>query len=95
MLYLHGFRQLKLDIPIQLLADSQSGIRLAENPILHQRSKHIDVHYHYTQEPLLAESFTLDYVPTSADIADIVTKGLTRETHEKLAHRLMLIEREC
>jgi hypothetical protein len=86
--YMHGFQQLKLTIPIHIRCDNQSGIKLAENPILHQRSKHIDVHYHYTREQLLAGNFTLDYVPSSENMADIMTKGLTRELHEKFTQQL-------
>ena len=30
-----------------ILCDNQSGIRLLENPIFHDHSKHIDIRYHY------------------------------------------------
>ena len=32
---------------IMILCDNQSGIRLSENPIFHDRSKHIDIRYHF------------------------------------------------
>jgi hypothetical protein len=37
--YEQGFKQFKLSIPISLNCDNQSGIKLAENPVLHQRYK--------------------------------------------------------
>ena len=30
-----------------ILCDNQSGIRLSENPVFHDRSKHIDIRYHF------------------------------------------------
>jgi hypothetical protein len=63
-----GFQQSKLDIPIHIVCDKQSGIKLAENPVLHQRSKHIDVHYHFTREKLLSISFTLSYIQSDENI---------------------------
>jgi len=88
--YMHGFQQLKLTIPIHLKCDNTSGIKLAENPILHQRSKHIDVHYHFSREHLLAKHFTLTYVSSKENIADIMTKGLDRELHQKFTQQLLL-----
>ena len=88
--YQHAFEKLRLDpIPIRLLADNQSGIKLAQNLVLHQRSKHIDVHYHFAREHLLARHFSLDFVPTGDNIADIMTKGLTKESHKKFVRILL------
>ena len=81
--YRHSFKQLKFDIPIHLLCDNQSGIKLAQNQVLQQRSKHIDLHYHFTREHLISRSFTLNYVQSSEYVADIMTKGLVKDLHEK------------
>jgi hypothetical protein len=32
---------------VTLYCDNQSAIRLAENPIFHTRTKHVEVHYHF------------------------------------------------
>ena len=92
--YKHAFKQLKLTIPIHLKYDNQSGIKLSKNQVLHQCSKHIDVHYHYTREQLLAGHFTLDYVPSADNLADIMTKGLKRELHEKFTQQPHLVNTE-
>jgi len=36
-----------LNIPIKIYVDNVSAINLAENPIFHQRNKHIDIRYHF------------------------------------------------
>lgn len=65
-------------------ADNTGAIELARNPRIHDRSKHIDVHYHYTREQLELGCFKLLYVPTENNLADILTKGLPKPTHEKM-----------
>ena len=35
---------------IVILCDNQSGIRLFENPMFHDRSKHIDIRYHFIRD---------------------------------------------
>jgi hypothetical protein len=39
-------------LPIPLLCDNQSAIRLAKNPEFHQRTKHIQIKYHFIREQL-------------------------------------------
>ena len=45
--YEHILNQIGHSTDINLYCDNQSGINIAENPVHHQRTKHIDVHYHY------------------------------------------------
>ena len=33
--------------PVSLYCDNQGAIALAKNPVQHQRSKHIDIRYHF------------------------------------------------
>jgi hypothetical protein len=86
--YKHSFEQFKIKIPIRLLCDNQSAIQLAQNPVLHQRSKHIDIHYHFIREQLQCNEMTLEYISTNENIADIMTKGLTHELHRKFTQQL-------
>lgn len=67
---------------VSLLCDNQGSIALAHNPAQHKRSKHIDVHYHYTREKLEECFFSLSYVATGDNIADIFTKSLDRVKHQ-------------
>ena len=36
--------------PLALMVDNQSVIALAKNPVLHDRSKHIDVKFHFLKD---------------------------------------------
>ena len=40
--------------PVTLFCDNMSSIQLANNPVFHARTKHIEVHYHYIREKVLA-----------------------------------------
>ncbi|XP_057986538.1 secreted RxLR effector protein 161-like [Hevea brasiliensis] len=42
-----------VEYAIPLCCDNQSAIRLAENPIFHARTKHVEVHYHFLREKVL------------------------------------------
>lgn len=61
---------------IILRGDNQSAIALANNPVLHQRTKHIDIQHHYIREEVDAKRIKLSYVPTAKMVADSLTKPL-------------------
>lgn len=62
---------------IALRGDNQSSIALANNPVLHQRSKHIDIQHHYIRDEVDAKRIELSYIPTEEMIADGLTKPLS------------------
>jgi hypothetical protein len=51
--------------------DNQSYIKLSENHVFHDRSKHIEIRYHFIRDYVQKGSVKLQYVPTSEQIADI------------------------
>jgi hypothetical protein len=66
-----------------LLIDNQSAIALAKNAVFHSRTKHIAIHYHFIREKVDAGEIELEYVSTNTQIADVLTKPLGREKHER------------
>ena len=60
----------------QLYTDSQSAMDLAKNPIHHQRSKHIDIQYHFVREAYLNRLSNLTYISTKDQLADPLTKAV-------------------
>ena len=67
--------------PMLIYEDNQGAIALTNNPSFHERSKHIDVRYHYIRELVQANAICLDYCQTDQMIADALTKPLR---HDKL-----------
>ena len=57
--------------------DNQGAIKLAYNPVFHQRSKHIDIRYHFIRDEI-QNGIDLVYVPSEKNVADIFTKPLSK-----------------
>ncbi|XP_072154388.1 uncharacterized protein [Bemisia tabaci] len=62
--------------PITLNCDNQSTLALAENPVHHRRTKHIDVRHHYIREQVENKQIILNYVPDEQMVADVLTKPI-------------------
>jgi hypothetical protein len=67
-----------------LLCDNNGARILANDPLHHARSKHIDVQHHYVRERVESLDVIVKYVPSADNIADIFTKGLPRPAFERL-----------
>ena len=92
--YLNTFKQLGYTIPRTMIAGNTSSINVAENPINNPPTQHIDVAYHFTREHLMRKSFTLSYVLSNDNTADLMTKGLNSVAHHGHTQRLGLSEWE-
>jgi len=77
---------------INLKIDSQSAIQLSKNPIFHDRSKHIDVRYHFIRECIEENRVIVESTGTKDQLADILTKALGREQFCELRSRLGVID---
>lgn len=60
-------------------ADSKSAIALAENPMHHGRTKHIEIRYHFIRETVTEGLIKLAFMPTKEEAADGMTKPLAGE----------------
>jgi len=76
---------------LPLRSDSQGAIAMANNPVHHQRTKHIDIQHHFIRECIENGNIEVAYTPTEDMIADVFTKGLTFELHSKHSNALGLI----
>lgn len=61
---------------ILIRTDSQSALSLAENPVHHDRTKHVDVVYHYIRQEIKSDRIELRYIQTDLMPADGLTKPL-------------------
>ncbi|KAL8098000.1 hypothetical protein AgCh_030941 [Apium graveolens] len=72
----------EIDLPqdeaFEIKMDSKSTIELAKNPVHHERSKHIDVRFHFIREKVAENKVTLTHVKSRDQIADMFTKPLSK-----------------
>ena len=66
-----------------ILVDNKSTIELAKNPVNHERSKHIDVHFHFIRDHVKKGSVELVNVASHDQVADIFTKSLPKVLFDK------------
>jgi hypothetical protein len=68
---------------VPLLCDNGSAIRMAENPVEHSRTKHINIRYHFLRDHQQKEDIEIAYVSTHNQLADIFIKPLDEKTFSK------------
>ena len=78
-LWLRGLL-LELGIPqrraTRILEDNMGCIAISKDPCLTSRTKHVDIQYHFTREKVRRGDVSLEYVATSDQTADVLTKPL-------------------
>ena len=62
------------DSCIDLFCDSQSGIYLTKVQMFHERTKHIDIKYHYVREVIAQDKLKVCKISTHDKPADMMTK---------------------
>jgi len=83
--------QVEFKKPIPILCDSTSVINISKNPVMHSKTNHIPIKYHFIREQVTEKNVKLDYVSTKENIVDIFTKPLPRDTYEYLRQKLGVI----
>ncbi len=78
--------------PVLIYEDNQAAIAMAKNPQFHGRAKHIEIKHHFICDQIARGIIKLEYCPTSQMIADILTKGLSRDSFSELRKNSGVIE---
>ncbi|GJW44934.1 retrovirus-related pol polyprotein from transposon TNT 1-94 [Tanacetum coccineum] len=73
---------------VSLFCDNTSAIAISNNLILHSRTKHIDIRYHFIRDHILKGDIELYFVPTDLQPADIFIKPLAEPSFTRLVAEL-------
>lgn len=78
--------------PTTVNCDNQSAISLCYNVRFHARTRHIEVAHHFIRHLVSTKQVTVKFVKTEDNLADLLTKGLSRDRHFYLVHQLGLTD---
>jgi len=81
-----------VDALVIIYCDNISSILLANNPIYHARTKHIEVHYHFIREKIITKEIDLIHVNIENQVANIFTKALGTNKLRKFRKMLGVLE---
>jgi len=81
-----------VDVPVIIYCDNINNILLVNNPVYHVKTKHIEVHYHFIKEKVLAKEIDLIHVNIEDQIVDIFTKALGTNKLKKFRQMLGVLE---
>ena len=79
---------------VTVFCDNESALRLTKNPVLHQRSKHFKLAWHFIREAVADGDVCVEHVPTVLQDADMLTKPLSSSAHRSNMERVGLERRE-
>ena len=81
----------KITEPVILYCDNTSAINISKNPMMHAKTKHIAIKYHYVRELVEDKEVKMECVKSKEQIADIFTKPLPKDAFEYLRGKLGVI----
>jgi hypothetical protein len=77
---------------VPLLCDNESVVKLTNNPVQHQRTKHIDVRHHFIRDHQQKGDIAIESVGTKDQLVDLFTKPLDEKRFHKLKNELNILD---
>ena len=84
--------QCRFQIP-RIHCDNLSTVTLAHNPVLHNRTKHMELDIFFAREKVLNKSLTVAHVPAQDQWADALTKPLSALKFLPLRDKLRVVNK--
>jgi hypothetical protein len=63
---------------VPLLCDNESAVKIANNPVQHSRTKHIDIRHHFLRDHVAKGDISLEGVRSKDQLADILLNHLIK-----------------
>ena len=79
--------------PTVIHEDNTQAIGLAKNPEHHARNKHLDVKLHFIRGMIEQGEISVQYISTVNQLADIMTKPLSRQVFTRLRDQILASDR--
>jgi hypothetical protein len=75
-----------------LLCDNKSAIKIANNPVQHSHTKHIDIRHHFLRDHVARADIALSHVSTKHQLAEIFMKPLDEARFVELRNELGILD---
>ncbi|XP_047331139.1 uncharacterized protein LOC124934664 [Impatiens glandulifera] len=73
---------------MHVYSNSQSALHMAQNPVFHEHRKHIEVDLHFLRDHIQDGTIVASHVPTTSQLADILTKPLGKQLFDNFRSKL-------
>jgi hypothetical protein len=78
----------RISSPPTLWCDNIGATYMAVNPVFHARTKHVEINFHFVRDHVADKSLVVCFVPSSDQIADVLTKPLVFAKFQQLCFKL-------
>jgi hypothetical protein len=77
---------------VPLLCDNEIVVKIANNPVQHSRTKHIDIRHHFLRDHVAKNDISLEGVRSEDQLTYIFTKPLDEATFCRLGSELNVLD---
>ena len=75
--------------PTVIYEDNEGALQLANNPVHHDKTKHINIKHHFIRETVAAKQILVLRVVTKDNVSDLLTKPVTNTVYDYLIERFL------
>lgn len=87
--------KIEIKKPIKVYEDNSGAVMISRYGNLSKKSKHIKIQYHYVNDSVVKNEIDVVKIDSKNNLADILTKSLSKDTFMKLRHQMNLIYKQC
>ena len=80
------------EVPMKLFCNNKAAISIANNPIQHDRTKHVELDQDFVKERMDNGSICIPYISTSQQVVDVLIKEPLRHKFDICVSKLGLID---